>query len=346
MNTVAKNPDRIGELISNRYRIDSLIGTGAWNQVYLAHDEKRRNQAFAIKILKPNALGDEDNVSRFQSEVQFTQQLEHPNIVKVFSSGFTQDGSVYLACEYCDGGDLEQYISSIRGGKGVPFYRAINLLRFIARGLAHAHNRKVVHRDIKPENILLTSALGVKIADFGIARSLRFESSQTGSEVIGTPSYMAPEQFDGSEIGPWSDIYSLGILTYELLRGQLPFEADSSSRLMYQHCNAPTPELTFKDSGIPCWMEEIVHKACEKEPASRYQNGTELSEAIESRFQQELSAKGAIGKVVYYFRPNGRLCTILTEKGVSRKKTRKFITAFILSLMGIILLLSALRMSM
>lgn len=313
---------RDSQLIGQRYRLLRKIGEGSWSYVYLARDEKRKGTPFAVKILKASAISDQDTVTRFQKEIQLTQQLDHHNIVRIFSSGFTEEGSLYLVTEYSDVGDLGDFLCTL-SPKKLPFLRALNILRFIARGLAHAHQRKIVHRDIKPENILLSTSLNIKIADFGIARSLRFASHATQGEAIGTPRYMAPEQFDGADVGPWSDVYSVGILAYELLQGELPFDDESNERLMYQHCNTPMPELVVTGSGIPCWMEDIVYRSSEKDPARRFQNGAELSEQLEECLAMELAQKRGLAKIFYFLRQNGTFCNYLTERGVSRKTTTK-----------------------
>lgn len=306
-------------LIAQRYRIECLISSGSWSNVYLARDEKNHNAPYAIKVLKPRMLEDEDIVNRFYKEVQLTQQLQHANIVQVYSSGFTTEGLPYLVADYVPGVDLERYLAS-RGTRVTPYLRALNILRFIARGLGHAHERKVLHRDVKPANILITPSNNIKIADFGIGASLRFSSANLSDEILGTPYYMAPEQFSGDNVGPWSDVYSIGILAYELFTGKKPFDAQHFSHIMHQHCYIAAPTLLFKGGSIPCWVEDLVHKACEKDSAQRFANGNELAQALEKGLELENAQSPKWKQYFYLIRPSGKLCTLLTERGVPRKK--------------------------
>lgn len=318
----------VGTLVAKRYRLGRRIGEGNFSYVYRAYDEKAQNKTYAVKILKPKEMEDKDTIQRFQREIQLTQQLEHPNIIRIFSSGFLDSGSLYLTTEYLKDGDLLRELEA-KNGDPLELLRAINLIRFLALGIAHAHKRKVLHRDIKPENILLTAANGIKISDFGIGLSLRFTRQTEKNLTIGTPCYMAPEQIEGGELGPWTDVYAMGILSYQLLTGKLPFESPRISEIIYKQCHCPTPSLLFKGGGIPCWMEDIVHRACDKEPARRFQDAGEMLQEVDTRFYQEVASYSLSRKLVYFFRPSGKACTFFTERGVPRKRLGYYLFAIV-----------------
>ena len=292
------------------------IGIGRWSEVYLGRDEKNGNAPVAIKILKSEEVADEDVVTRFRREVQLMQQLHHSNIAKVYSSGLTDDGRPYLISEYSPSGDLQRFLDSYRTGHP-PFLLGLNLLRLIARGVAHAHERQILHRDLKPENILLTPSRSVKLTDFGIGRSLMFQGGSSDG-VIGTPYYMAPEQFSRGASSPQSDVYSIGILAYQLFTGKLPFDADHAGRLMYQHCFDQPPSLVFKGGKIPCWAEDIVHRACEKEANNRQADAGEFLEELERWSSQEKASLRGLPKMLFMVRPGGKICSLAAERGIPR----------------------------
>lgn len=315
------------------------IGEGSFSRVYRAVDEKGGNIPYAVKILK-ESQADEETVHRFQQEVQLTQQLEHPNIVRIYSCGFTEGGALYLVTEFFEHGDLLREIDASEE-RPLPFLRAVNLTRFICQGLAHAHARKVLHRDIKPENILVTPSRGIKLTDFGIGLSLRYARRTARGAQIGTPSYMAPEQIAAGELGPWTDVYAIGIVAFQLLTGKLPFESETDIQVLDSQRFSPVPSLLFKGGGIPCWMEDIVFRACEKDPARRFQDAGEMLVEIQKRFAADRLRRSLPARIFYFLRPNGQMCTFFTERGVPRKRLGYYLfgTVFALTL-GVLFWLS------
>ncbi len=251
-----------------RYRIGALIGRGAMGDVYHATDPAT-GQVVALKTL---ALTREFNGEalteareRFNREAQTAARLQHPGIVQVFESGEDQ-GLAYMAMEYVLGPSLGEYIAA---ATRLPPAQVVAIGAQVADALEHAHRQGVVHRDIKPANVLLDRATGrVKVADFGIARITDAARTRTGL-MLGTPSFMAPEQMAGGRIDGRSDLYSLGVMLFQLLTGVLPHVSESMARLMYAIANEPAPDLRSLRPELPEALACVVAHALEKRPDQR-----------------------------------------------------------------------------
>lgn len=263
----------IGKRLDGRYEIKEIVGVGGMAYVYKAYD-KIDDRIVAVKILKDEYLSNEDFTRRFRNESKAIAILSHPNIVKVYDVSFGQRFQ-YIVMEYVDGITLKEYIEQ---QKDIKWKEAVHFTVQILRALQHAHDKGIVHRDIKPQNIMLLTDGTVKVTDFGIARFSRHEMRNTKSseKAIGSVHYISPEQARGDITDEKADIYSLGVMMYEMLTGQLPFEAESavSVAIMQMQKEAKPPRQVNPD--IPEGLEEITVKAMQKDPAKRYQSAAEM----------------------------------------------------------------------
>lgn len=262
-----------------RYQIEKELGKGAMGIVYQGRDPKI-NRIVAIKTLDLAREFDVSELaevkSRFFREAETAGRLNHPHIVTIFDAGEEQD-LAYIAMEFLKGQDLIGYT---KPGQLLPLPKAMEIAARIAEALAYAHSQNVVHRDIKPANIMYEAATDtLKVTDFGIARITDASRTKTGM-VLGTPSYMSPEQLAGKKIDGRSDLFSLAVMLYQLTSGQLPFQADSMTELMYKIANNPVPDILQYNGALPDCLITILNKALMKRPEQRYQSGTELAEAI------------------------------------------------------------------
>jgi serine/threonine-protein kinase len=257
----------IGEVIADRYELQELVGTGGMSSVYRALDRLLERNV-ALKILHPHYGDDEEYVERFRREARAVAQLSHPNIVTVIDRG-ESDGQQYIVFEYIDGESLKQLVD--RNGP-LPGRRAIELTLQVADALAFAHQAGLVHRDVKPQNVLVTEDGEAKVTDFGIARSLDVEHgvTQTGT-VLGTSNYLSPEQARGQTVTPSTDVYSLGVVLFELLTGEVPFPGDNFVAVAMKHINEPPPSLLERRPDVPVRLVHAVERALAKDPADRFQ---------------------------------------------------------------------------
>src|SRR5689334_17993538 len=258
------SPD--AEVIAGRYELVELVGTGGMSSVYKAHDRLLERNV-ALKILHPHYGDDEEYVERFRREARAVAQLSHPNIVTVIDRG-EADGQQYIVFEYIDGESLKQLVD--RNGP-LPARRAIELALQVADALAFAHQAGLVHRDVKPQNVLVTEDGEAKVTDFGIARSLDVEHgvTQTGT-VLGTSNYLSPEQASGKPTTPATDVYSLGVVVYELLTGDVPFPGENFVAVAMKHLNEQPPDLLEQRPDVPLRLAAAVDRALEKDPARRF----------------------------------------------------------------------------
>jgi len=258
-----------GEVIAGRYELEELVGSGGMSSVYRAHD-RQLERAVALKILHERLVGDDEHVSRFRHEARAVAQLSHPNVVTVIDRG-ADGGRQFIVFEYVDGENLRQLLD--RTG-ALPVRRALEIAIAVADGLAYAHERGVVHRDVKPQNVLLSRDGEVKVTDFGIARSLDAESGLTlTGTVLGTSNYLSPEQASGLRVTQAADIYSLGIVLYELLAGEVPFPGGNQVVVALKHVNEPAPPLR----DVPPRVAAAVARALEKDPEQRFGSMAELA---------------------------------------------------------------------
>ena len=262
-------------VLGGRYEITSVIGEGGMAKVFLGTD-RVLGRTVAVKVLSPQFAEDEAFVSRFRREAQAAAALSHPNVVSVFDTGST--GNVhYIVMEHVEGRTLRDVIRE--GGKVLP-QRAIEITETVARALAAAHAKGLVHRDVKPGNIMVTREGEVKVMDFGIARATSANTVTQTAAVLGTASYLSPEQAQGEPVDARSDLYSLGVVLYEMLTGRAPFEGDSAVSVAYKHvAEDPVPPRRH-NADVPESLEAIVLKSMAKNPDNRYQSANELADDL------------------------------------------------------------------
>lgn len=266
-----------GQKINDRYEIEGLIGEGGMANVYLASDTIL-DRKVAVKVLRGDLAGDEKFVRRFQREALAASSLSNPNIVEIYDVG-EDDGNFYIVMEYIEGKTLKQLIKK-RGVLSIP--ETIDIMLQLLDALQVAHDSYIIHRDIKPQNIMIKESGLVKITDFGIAMALNsVELTQTNS-VMGSVHYLPPEQASGKGSTIRSDIYSLGILMFEMLTGKMPYKGDSAVEIALKHMKEPMPSARELNSVIPQSIENIILKAAAKNPKNRYKNVSEMAEDIKT----------------------------------------------------------------
>ena len=262
-----------------RYQVDKELGKGAMGVVYLGKDPKiGREVAIKTMALSAEFEGDElqEAKDRFFREAESAGKLDHPHIVRIFDAGEEHD-LAFIAMEFLKGKDLAPFTKK---PNLMPFVRVLSIVEKVAEGLHHAHAMNIVHRDIKPANIMYDPDADMpKITDFGIARVTDSSKTKTGM-VLGTPSYMSPEQLAGKKIDGRSDLFSLGVMLYQLSCGRLPFEGESMTQLMFKIANEPHPEILEMNPALPPWMKELIDRSLAKEVTARFQTGAEFAAAI------------------------------------------------------------------
>ena len=271
----------IGKRLDGRYEIHELLGQGGMAYVYRAYD-RIENRWVAIKILKEELSDNSDFLRRFRNESKAIAVLSHPSIVKVYDVSFG-DRIQYIVMEYVDGITLKQYIE--QQGE-LKWREALYFTVQILQALQHAHERGIIHRDIKPQNIMVLEDGSIKVMDFGIARFTQAETQTMTDKAIGSVHYIAPEQARGGHINDKADIYSVGVMLYEMLTGQLPFVADNAVSVAIMQMQAePTPPTRINPA-IPKGLEEITMHAMEKNPAQRFPSAADMLEDVE-RFRRD-----------------------------------------------------------
>ncbi len=259
---------RVGTTLSGRYVIEEVLGEGGMATVYRAR-HKLVDRPCAVKIMNPGLSRDPVVRERFRRELKAAQKLAHPNIIEIFDQGETDDGTPYLVMELLEGESLGTTLT--RGP--LSHQRALPIMVQIARALARAHDFEVIHRDLKPDNIFLCSRSDgtdlVKLLDFGIARSMQDARLTSRGEVFGTPQYMAPERITSIDAGASSDLYAIGIIFYEMLCGQLPFEAADIPSYFLKHLKEPPPPVTKFAPRTPPALEKLIHSLMAKKPDER-----------------------------------------------------------------------------
>lgn len=269
-----------GERISNRYKIIREIGSGGMAQVYLAEDLILERNV-AVKLMAYNFHNDEASIRRFKREALSTTELTHPNIVNVVDVG--EDDTPYIVMEYVEGYDLKEFI---RQNHPISYKKTIEIMSQILNAVEYAHNHNIIHRDLKPQNILIDHSEKVKITDFGIAVALSENSITQTNSLLGSVHYISPEQARGSMATKQSDIYSLGILLYELLSGRVPFDGESPVSIALKHFQNDMPSLKANDSSLPQALENVVLKATAKEPSDRYRSVSEMKKDLETSLSE------------------------------------------------------------
>ena len=266
-----------GHVLNERYRINRTIGGGGMANVYLAYDTILDREV-AIKVLRLEFANDPEFIERFDREAQAATSLSHPNIVNIYDVG-EENHILYMVMEYVEGLTLKEYI--IKHGP-VAVEEAIEIMKQLTDAIQHAHVNGLIHRDIKPQNILMDASGHVKITDFGIAIALSATSLTQTNSILGSVHYLSPEQARGGMATKKSDIYSLGIVFYELLTGKLPFSGQSPISIALKHLQNDTPSVRQLNSEIPQSVENIVLQATAKDPFHRYENVYEMEAALEA----------------------------------------------------------------
>ena len=269
---------KTGTRISDRYKIIGKIGSGGMANVYLAEDLILERQV-AVKMMSLTFNEDEesDNLRRFQREALSTTELIHPNIVNIYDVG--EGERPYIVMEYVNGTDLKKYIQD---NHPIPYSKVIKIMSQILSGISYAHRNGVIHRDIKPHNILIDKEGTVKITDFGIAVALSQNSITQTNSILGSVQYISPEQARGNMVTKQSDIYSLGIVLYEMLTGVVPFEGESAVSVALKHFQSPIPSLREFDTRIPQPLENVVLRAAAKDAKDRYGSVSEMQADLET----------------------------------------------------------------
>lgn len=271
-----------GQKINDRYEIIKTIGEGGMANVYLANDTIL-DRKVAIKVLRGDLSNDEKFIRRFKREALSVSNLSHPNIVEVYDVG-EEDGNYYIVMEYIEGKTLKQLLQK-RGA--LTLNEVIDIMTQLTDGLAHAHETYIIHRDIKPQNIMIEDNGLVKITDFGIAMALNSTQLTQTNSVMGSVHYLPPEQANGKGSTVKSDIYSLGILMYELLTGSVPFKGDTAVEIALKHMKEKIPSIRKQNPTIPQSVENIVLKATAKNPKNRYDNVRDMYKDLQTALQRD-----------------------------------------------------------
>ena len=279
----------IGTLLSGRFRLDERVGSGGMSTVYRAFDEKLE-RAVAIKVLHSAISSEDDQLERFRREARAAARLSHPNVVNVIDAG-EDDGVPYIVFEYVEGETLKERIRRV--GR-LPSAEAVAYAIEIGRGLSAAHAERLVHRDVKPQNVLLSAEGHAKVTDFGIARSLEMEGLTAPGSVLGTTDYVAPEQALGDPVTECSDIYSLGIVLYEMLTGDVPFQADTQVGVAMKHVREPLPDVRHHRPEVSALLAAALERATAKDPAARYPTAAEMVHELEQVLAVEVARAGAV----------------------------------------------------
>ena len=260
-----------GSTFAGRYQIIEELGKGGMGKVYKAQDTEI-NEKVAIKLLKPEVAADEKTIERFRNELKFARKIRHKNVCQMFDLG-EEKGTRYITMEFVDGEDLKRLIRKI--GQ-MPIGRTVSIAMQVCDGLAEAHRLGVIHRDLKPQNIMVDEEGNARIMDFGIARSIKAKGITDAGMMIGTPDYMSPEQVEGKDVDPRSDIYSLGVILYEMVTGKVPFEGDTPFTVGVKHKSEMPRNPRELNSQIPAEFSLVIMRCLEKDRKERYQSAGEL----------------------------------------------------------------------
>jgi eukaryotic-like serine/threonine-protein kinase len=315
----------IGTVLSARYRLESKLGSGGMSTVYLARDETLERWV-AIKVLHREISDQPDQIERFRREARSVARLSHPNVVSVIDAG--EDGGYpYIVFEYVEGETLKQRIERL--GR-LPLDESTAYGIEIARGLGTAHIQRLIHRDVKPQNVLIDAEGRAKVTDFGIARSLESQRALTATgRVLGTTDYVSPEQAMGRGVDERSDIYSLGVVMYEMLVGDVPFHAETVVGVAMKHVNDPLPDVQERRPEVSAALAAVVESATAKDPDDRYPDMPAMLDDLEAALEVEVARGGGSG---------GEVTTVLDSVPAPR---RRVLTRRRISWAGVILVLAA-----
>ena len=275
MNIPPSDPKDLSETPTRRYAPIGQIGAGSMGTVYKVQDTSLDNEVIALKLLNKSLLTDASFVARFQREIIVARKLSHPNIVRIFDFGELKNGGHYFTMEIVEGEDLRAVIDRHRSS--LPIERAIRILFQLALALDYSHGVGITHRDIKPENVLLGHDDHVKLSDFSSAKDIVLDRKLTPEgAILGTPFYMAPELLKGGAVSPLLDIYSLGIVFFEMLTGEPPFTGDTLATIIAKHITQAIPQVRDFRPDAPKWCQDFIEICAEKNPALRYASMSEL----------------------------------------------------------------------
>lgn len=278
----------IGTVLSGRYKLEAKLGSGGMSTVYLARDATL-DRAVAVKVMHREMSEQPDQLERFRQEARAVAKLSHPNVVAVIDAG-EDGGHPYIVFEYVEGETLKQRIARLGA---LDTQEALAYTIEIGRGLTVAHARNMVHRDIKPQNVLIDAEGRAKLTDFGISRQLEQDGMTATGRVLGTTDYVAPEQAMGHGVDPRSDIYSLGVVLYEMLIGQVPFHADSQVGVAMKHVNEELPDVQQRRPEVSAATALVVERSTAKDPVERYQEIGEMIDDLSTALEVEAARAGS-----------------------------------------------------
>ncbi len=280
--SAAWGPDALeGALLDGRYRVGTRIATGGTSTVYRGLDE-RLDRPVACKVMDLRYAGDQQFLTRFQLEARAVARLKDPGLVAVYDQGFGtphDPGQPFLVMELVEGGTLRELLNE-RGP--MPPHAVAAVLRPVLGALGIAHRAGLVHRDVKPENILISDDGDVKVVDFGLVRAIAAAGITSTNVILGTAAYLSPEQVRDGNAGPASDVYGVGVLTYELLTGHTPFTGDSALTVAYQRLDHDVPPPSAAIDGVPAEFDDLVARATAADPADRYADGSEMAQQVDA----------------------------------------------------------------
>ena len=284
---------RIARLVGGRYQITGLIASGGMGEVFQAHD-RVLDRTVALKVLHAGLGSDQDFVEKFRKEATIAGRLSHPNIVQVYDWGRADDGSAFMAMELVEGQNLREVLTT--NGRLRPAVAA-RIAGQVCAALETARKAGLVHRDIKPENILLTADGQVKVADFGLSRTMAESRATQAGALFGTAHYLAPEQVEGKGSDHRADLYALGVVLYEMLTGATPFSGDSPLVVAYQHIRDTVPRPGEKIAGVTPALDDIVARATSRDPARRFGSAAEMGDALRNAMPR--TDTGEVGTLVH-----------------------------------------------